>query len=158
MLLGGCLDINKQTLAYSEVSQKFAFAGEAHVYVFDTRGQVRLDTIIPYCEKIQARYIAEIKETALIETTDQEKYEIAIRKGIVKTFVVNKDTERVASFVSGVDLDPEIWGGVGLTCIEWHPTEANTLAAITMKTNQLEVWKVDCAQMIAILELEKCVA
>ena len=53
MLLGGCSNVSQQTLAYSELSQKFAFVGDAHAYIFDTIGQARLDAIIPFCEKIQ---------------------------------------------------------------------------------------------------------
>ena len=52
MLLGGCSSVSKQTLAFSEVTQKFAFVGDAHTYIFDTQGQSRLDAIIPFCEKI----------------------------------------------------------------------------------------------------------
>ena len=52
MLLGGCSNVSSQTLAYSEVTRKFAYIGDAQVYIYDTKGVARLDSIIPFCEKI----------------------------------------------------------------------------------------------------------
>lgn len=58
-----------------------------------------------------------------------------MRSGLTKSFVVGKESEKFVSFLSGYDLAPEVWGGVGVSCIDWHPTEPNMLAALTLKTN-----------------------
>ena len=52
MLLGGCSNVSSQTLAYSEVSRKFAYIGDSQLYIYDTKGLSCLDSIIPFCEKI----------------------------------------------------------------------------------------------------------
>lgn len=59
------------------------------------------------------------------------------------------------AFMYGFEVNPEIWGGVGILCAEFHPTDSTLLAALTLKTSQLEVWRVDCAQMVGIMNLEK---
>ena len=64
MLLGGCpissqLTLNEQTLSYSPISEKFAYCGDAHTYVFDTTGLSRLDSIIPFCEAVQSKNVEE---------------------------------------------------------------------------------------------------
>ena len=59
---------------------------------------------------------------------------------IMKNFVVGRETEKIMQFISGRDFNPEIWGGVGISCIDWHPTQPNIIAALTLKTNQLEIW------------------
>lgn len=78
-----------------------------------------------------------------------------MRRGITKSFVVGKESEKFMSFLSGYDLSSDIWGGVGVTCVDWHPQESNLLAALTLKTDQLEVWRIDCAQMVAVISLGK---
>ena len=44
-----------------------------------------------------------------------------MRRGITKSFVVGKESEKIMSFISGYELNPDIWGGVGVTCVDWHP-------------------------------------
>ena len=52
LLMSGCATITRQTVAYSTAEQKFAYAGDAHIYIFDVRdGAYRLESTIPYCEK-----------------------------------------------------------------------------------------------------------
>ena len=48
-----------------------------------------------------------------------------------------------------------IWGGVGIACIDWNQVRPNILAAVTLKTNLLEVWDVEKAVMVNIHELPK---
>ena len=76
----------------------------------------------------------------------------------MKPFIAGRETEKVIGFIAGRDFNPDIWGGVGIQCIDWHPTEPNILAAVTLKTNQLEVWKVDTAEILCILDIEKKLA
>ena len=59
----------------------------------------------------------------------------------------------MGEFILGRDLYPEIWGGVGIACFDWHPTEPNMLAAVTLKTNKLEIWRVDTGKMISIMDI-----
>ena len=33
--------------------QKFAFLGDAHIFIYNAKGAYRLETVIPFCEKIQ---------------------------------------------------------------------------------------------------------
>ena len=47
----------------------------------------------------------------------------------------------------------DIWGGVGVSCIDWNSIQTNVLAAVTMVTNRLEVWRVDTRKMISIMDL-----
>ena len=44
-----------------------------------------------------------------------------MRRGITKSFVVGKESEKFMSFISGYELNSDIWGGVGVTCVDWHP-------------------------------------
>ena len=48
--------------------------------------------------------------------------------------------------------DSKLWGGVGVKCIDWSPTESNMLAAVTLKTGKLEIWDVEKGMMEAIYE------
>lgn len=51
-MMSGCSTLTRQTVAYSTAEQKFAFAGDAHIYIFDCReGAYRLESTIPFCEK-----------------------------------------------------------------------------------------------------------
>lgn len=53
-MLSGCSTHTRQTLAYSSAAQYFAYAGEAHVYVFNVQDSAfRIDAVIPFCEKAQ---------------------------------------------------------------------------------------------------------
>ena len=61
----------------------------------------------------------------------------------------------INAFLYGFDANKEIWGGVGVSCIEWNPIDQNILAAVTMKTNRLEIWDVARGQMISIMDLPK---
>lgn len=61
ILQSGCVNISQQTLAYSELSDKFAYVGNAHVYCYDTRGMCKLDSIVPFCEEIQSASLEEQK-------------------------------------------------------------------------------------------------
>ena len=61
----------------------------------------------------------------------------------------------IGEFILGKELFPDIWGGVGIACFDWHPTEPNLLAAVTLKTNKLEVWRVDEGKMISIVNVAK---
>ena len=42
---------------------------------------------------------------------------------------------------------------MSIACIDWHPFEENILAATTLKTNRLEIWRVDQGAMICIMDL-----
>lgn len=55
--------------------------------------------------------------------------------------------------IFGIEIDKEIWGGVGLQAIVWSPHMENIIAAVTLKTNRLEIWNVKSGTMIAILDL-----
>ena len=48
----------------------------------------------------------------------------------------------------GMDLNTDVWGGVSVACIDWHPKKGNLLAAMTLKTNNLEIWDVESGQLI----------
>lgn len=51
--MSGCSHITRQTVAFSTAEQKFAYLGDAHIYIFDVKESAyRIDSIIPYCEKI----------------------------------------------------------------------------------------------------------
>lgn len=67
---------------------------------------------------------------------------------MTKKFVVGKESSKVASFIIGLSLNSDIWGGVGVSCVDWHPKEENLLAAMTLKTNRLEIWNVKSCQMV----------
>ena len=51
--MSGCTTVSRQTIAYNAREQKFAFLGDAHIFIYNARGAYRLETIIPFCEKIQ---------------------------------------------------------------------------------------------------------
>ena len=52
LFMSGCSTLTRQTVAYSTAEHKFAYAGDAHIYVFDCReGAYRLESTIPFCEK-----------------------------------------------------------------------------------------------------------
>lgn len=53
----------------------------------------------------------------MITPTKGQKKEVNMRKKINGTFVVGKESEKFFSFLSGYDLNPEVWGGVGVSCI-----------------------------------------
>ena len=120
MLLGGCSNVSRQTLAYSDCTQKFAFIGEAHAYVFDTRGQTRLDAIIPFCEQIQSKDVGLIKETANLELSKKEKSQKATRSLVTTAFIAGKESEQLVSFITNRNYGLEFWGGVGVQCIDWN--------------------------------------
>jgi WD40 repeat protein len=143
MLLGGCSSVSSQTLEYSPLSQKFVFCGDAHAYIYDTRGLCKLDAIIPFCEKIQTQYISDIKKTAMLPSTQAEQTKDNVRKYFSKKFVTGKESAKVYEFILGMDLNTDVWGGVGVSCVDWHPTVKNLLAAISLKTNVLEIWNVE---------------
>ena len=71
MLLGGCSNASNHTLSYSEPSKKFAYIGDAHTFIFDTKGQCRLESIIPFCEKIQTAELSEQKKESKIAPAKQ---------------------------------------------------------------------------------------
>jgi hypothetical protein len=55
LLMSGCSFLTRQTVAFSHAEQKFAFLGDAHIYVFDVRESAyKVSAIIPFCEKQQA--------------------------------------------------------------------------------------------------------
>jgi len=54
----------------------------------------------------------------------------------------------------GKNTEKDIWGGVGIHCIDWSPLEDNLLAAVTLKTDRLEIWQVNKGAMVAILDLK----
>ena len=64
-----------------------------------------------------------------------------------------KKVRSITQALLGIDINQEIWGGVGITCLDWSPVEPNLLAAVTSKTQRLEIWKVDKGQMIYIMDL-----
>lgn len=130
-----------QTLEYSARSKKFAYVADAHCYVFDTSGICRLDSIIPFCETIQSKHIEEQKIQSNL-STDIAKSERIIQE------------DKLAGMIFGIETDKEIWGGVGLQAIAWSPHEENILAAVTLKTNRLEIWKVNMGVMVAIIDLK----
>jgi len=159
MLLGGCSNVSTQTLAFSETTKKFAFVGDAHCYVFDTKGQCKLDAIIPFCEKTQSKFIVEQKKNANLKVNETEDAEQIFRQTLLKRFVIGKESEKVVSFLSNRDLSSdEIWGGVGISCIDWHPSQPNLLAAVTLKKNNLEVWDTQTGAVVAIIELPDRIA
>lgn len=52
ILMSGCSHITRQTVAASTAEQKFAYLGDAHIYIFDVKENAyRIDSIIPYCER-----------------------------------------------------------------------------------------------------------
>lgn len=54
-MMSGCSFLTRQTVAFSHAEQKFAFLGDAHIYVFDVRESAyKVSAIIPFCEKQQA--------------------------------------------------------------------------------------------------------
>lgn len=127
MLLGGCSNVSQQTLVYSGRSQKFAYLADAHVYVYDTTGLCRLDSIIPFCENIQSKHVEEQKQESNLPN---------------KVDKLRSDESKFVDFVFGIETGKEIWGGVGISCIDWSPLEDNLLAAVTLKTDRLEIWNV----------------
>ena len=42
----------------------------------------------------------------------------------------------------------DIWGGVGVACMDWSIPSPNLLAAVTFKTKALEVWDTDTSTFI----------
>ena len=70
MILGGCSTISSQALEYSELSNKFCYFGDAHTYIYDTVGQCKLSSIIPFCEKSQSMNIEEQKSRSMLATTN----------------------------------------------------------------------------------------
>ena len=135
MLLGGCpvgtsLTLNEQSLGFSPISEKFAYVGDAHIFVFDTTGLSRLDSIIPFCEAVQSTNIEEQKSASMLETSDKKR-QTAKRNQQITDFIFNKTSVG------------EIWGGVGIAAFEWNPVEKDVLAVMTRKTNKLEIWAVD---------------
>lgn len=63
--MSGCSHITRQTMAFSGAEQKFAFLGQAHIYLFDMKESAyRIDSILPYCEKLNAEE-APVKEEIL---------------------------------------------------------------------------------------------
>lgn len=59
----------------------------------------------------------------------------------------------LTGLIFGIETDKEIWGGVGIQAIAWSPHEENILAAVTLKTNRLEIWNVEKGAMVAIYDL-----
>jgi hypothetical protein len=52
LLMSGCSHITRQTVAFSTAEQKFAYLGDAHIYIFDVKESAyKIDSIIPYCER-----------------------------------------------------------------------------------------------------------
>ena len=45
-------------------------------------------------------------------------------------------------------LRGDIWGGVGVVCMDWSTLQPNLLAAVTFKTNQLEIWDTETGNLI----------
>lgn len=64
---------------------------------------------------------------------------------------------KFAGMLFGIDIEKDIWGGVGLQAIVWSPHEENVLAAITLKTNRLEIWNVKSGVMLAIADLRDAI-
>ena len=58
-----------------------------------------------------------------------------------------------AKLVLGSQHMKEIWGGVGISCIDWHPSKENLIAAVTRRTDRLELWQVDKGVMVYIANL-----
>ena len=55
LLLSGCSTISRQTIAFSTAEQKFAYFGDAHIYIFDVKESAyKISSVIPFCEKQQA--------------------------------------------------------------------------------------------------------
>jgi len=51
--MSGCSTITRQTISYNYAEQKFAYAGDSHIYIFDLKeGAYRLESVIPFCEKM----------------------------------------------------------------------------------------------------------
>jgi WD40 repeat protein len=67
---------------------------------------------------------------------------------------LRNDESKVLEFILGLEPSKEIWGGVGISCIDWSPLEDNLLAAVTLKTDRLEIWDVQKGVMLAILDLK----
>ena len=99
-----------------------------------------------------------IKETANLELSKKEQSEKATRGLVTAAFIAGKETEQLVSFITNRNYGLEFWGGVGVQCIDWNPQEPNVIAAVTLKTNQLEVWKVDTAEMLALMYIDKKLA
>ena len=54
LLMSGCSTLTRQTITYNCAEQKFAYAGDAHIYIFDLKESAyRLESIIPFCEKTE---------------------------------------------------------------------------------------------------------
>ena len=64
-------------------------------------------------------------------------------------YLINEQLEK-----NPVGKQKDVWGGVGVACIDWNKMQSNVLAAVTMVTNRLEVWQVDLRKMISIMDLE----
>ena len=46
--------MSAQTVAYGGgLNQNFAFIGEFHIYIYSMRGATTLQSIIPFCDKMQ---------------------------------------------------------------------------------------------------------
>ena len=64
-MMSGCSHITRQTMAFAGAEQKFAYLGQAHIYLFDMKESAyRIDSILPYCEKLNNEE-AQAKDFAL---------------------------------------------------------------------------------------------
>ena len=119
-LISGCSTLTRQTVAHSTAEQKFAFAGDAHLYIFSMReGAYRLESTIPFCERPTA-------------------------EGFPSEGEHNKN-------LAGHDT----FGGAGVSCLEFSPTNTKLLAATTLKSCMLEIWDTQSCSLAKIYRIEQ---
>ena len=90
---------------------------------------------MPFCEEVQSAEVEEQKQQSLIPA--------------------EKKQPKLIHRILGAPERPEIWGGVGIACIDWNQIKPNLLAAVTLKTNMLEVWDIEQGTMVNIHELPR---
>ena len=56
-------------------------------------------------------------------------------------------TKSVANALT-TQMNQDIWGGVGVSSLEWNPIDTHLLAAATNKTQTLEIWDTESGNFV----------
>jgi len=99
---------------------------------------------MPFCEEIQAARLEEQKGS--------------ITKNGASTSSTAKKKKEEPSLIKkllGLNNNRQLWGGVGIACLDWNCIKPNILGAVTLKTNMLEIWNVESGTIENIIELPR---
>ena len=75
----------------------------------------------------------------------------------VQTDIIAELITKTENILQSIDktLKTDIWGGVGVACLEWSLLQPNLLAAVTFKTQTLEVWDTQTCNFINRIKFDQ---